>query len=69
MPGMTDWHFKFETVLDAMDGGEVLRRELGVKATCVQGPELKIFDPDVDLAEAAGLLRRRGSRFTSRREC
>lgn len=64
MPGMTGWHFRFRTVLDAMDGGEVLRRELGVKATCVQGPELEIFDPDVDLAEAAELLRRRGFKFT-----
>jgi len=61
---MTDWHFRFRTVLDAMDGGEVLRRELGAKATCVQGPDLKILDPDVDLVEAAGLLRRRGFKFT-----
>lgn len=51
-----------------MDGGEVLRRELGVKATCVQGPELKILDADVDLVKAAELLWRREFRFTSRRE-
>ena len=64
---MTDWHFKFETVLDAIDRAEVLRRELGVMATCVQGPELKIFDPDADLAEATELLRQRSFRFTGRR--
>ena len=68
MSGMTDWHFRFETDRDAADGGSVLRHELGVMVTCAQGPKLRIFDPDADLAEAVELLRQRGFRFTSRRE-